>query len=301
VKISGPWLVATPFFLLASVLVSGIPSACAEDIVLAGKVVASITAPGDFKTVVQRASDIDKRICQAISVEDVGHPKMKIAVVGGKQAIYVGKTFIMKVYDADAKRYKVSAAQLAKTWAGRLSTLLPLAEPSIHMGSASVASEFAREEARTAAAANVTVPQRRWAAVSVVLDDLAAARAMSEKDFEQHLDQLTADLYGRASHCLVTERAATACPVPPHKPGACPETAGCPACRAAKTAALKGVCATPAADELSATIYRRIVGGLKLIRMVDEARYKRDRVMIASSMYQAIEKDVAAGASAAPR
>ena len=288
--------VAASLFLLALVIVPCSRGNCAEAIVLAGKVVANISYPADFSSVQQRAADIDKRICTAISVEDVGSPKMKVSVAGGQAAIYVGKTLVMKAYPQDARANGVSLKELANAWSKHLATLLPLAEPSTHMGNPNCASELAREEARAAASANVSVPAPRWAIVDVVLDAFSRARALSEADFKAQLPTLTSEINGDVRLFLVNERAGHSGPTPPHKPGACPQAGGCPACRAAMDAAIAATAsATTAAcatgSEMTLATQRRIECGLKLVREVDGDRFKRDRVMVAYTIVKALDKE----------
>lgn len=282
--------IAAVLFPLLLVILPCARGGCAEEIVLAGKIVARISSAGEYESLTQRAAAIDKCIGNAISVENVGAPKMRVAALDGLPAIYVGKTFIMKVYSADAKPYGVTAWQLAKTWARRLGEVLPLAEPCTHMNNAAAASELAREQARAAAAANLQVPRENWAMVEVVLDELARARALPEADFQAQLPTIQQTLYRDIRQCLANQQAAgAAAPVPAHKPGECPEPGGCAACKAAQAAALAGL--NPAAPvTVPLAVQRRIVGGLKLLRVVDEERYLRDRVMVAATLCAAVAK-----------
>ena len=70
------YIVATA--VLMSALVAASSSHCApiEQVVVASKVVARIASPGEYGSLLQRVAKIDQRVTQAISVEDVGSPRM---------------------------------------------------------------------------------------------------------------------------------------------------------------------------------------------------------------------------------
>ena len=288
-------LTAVPLFLLGLVLGPCQSGACAEDVVIAGKVAARISCPGGFADTSQRAADIDRRIGDAISIEDVGSPKMRVADRNGNPAVFVGKTYILTAYPQDARPYKLSPQQLAKSWATQIGRLLPLAEPSIHMGNPLAGSELAREQARAAASASISVPSQRWAITDIVLADIARARALSEADYASQRTAIVGGINKVVVGYLTRERTGGASLVtPPHKPGCCPQPGGCPACQAAMKSA--GEAAAEAAPRsVPGAMARRIVGGLKLMRAVDEPRYKRDRAMVAYTIIRTIEKSLPAG------
>ena len=289
--------VITAFIALVLAAAGASPGACAENIVVAGQVVARITARGDCASAAQRAARIDQRITQAISVENVGQPRMSVRGSAGVPAIFVGNTMLMRVSEEDAARYGLSPEQVAAQWSANLARQFPLAEPCIRMGRASAADELARAQARTAAAADVSVPPHDWAIMAVVLDHLAHARALSAPMFEQEQARLVAQVCGDiARHAaLAQERRALA--TPPHAPGRCPQAGGCPACLAARRAALgmgvQGQGDERADDrrEVPTVAARRIEAGLRLMHTVDDERYLRDRVMVALTVVRVVRKE----------
>lgn len=279
---------------IALVVMPVAEGACVQEIVVANKVVARIVAPGEFGSVSRRAAKIDQRIAQAISVEDVGSPKMSVRQASGVPTIFIGKTMLMRVYPEDAKRYNVSPAQIAKQWAGNLARQFPLAEPCIHMGKGAAASELARAQARAAAAANVKVPPQDWAIVAVVLDHIARSRVLAAPVFERELPAITKRIHEDIKQNAENLRQGKPLPTPPHAPGTCPQPGGCPACRSAKAAAVGG---SPSSDEgisVPPVVERRIEGGLKLMRIVNDQRYRRDRAMVAWTIVKAARKQLVA-------
>jgi len=267
-------------------------NADAEAIIVAGKVVARISSPGQFDSVYQRAAKIDKRITQAISVEDVGDPNMYIAEVAKTPAIFIGKTMLMRVYADDAVRHGISKWQLARIWKGNFAAQFPLAEPVIRMSGEEASRELARAQARTAAAAQVTIPVRDWAIVAVVLDHVSRARLLSEPVFERELPKITQAIYADILQAASNARKDMVSGPPPHAPGECPEPGGCPACRQAKNASIQrddqhAAAACPPAPR---SVQRRIQGGLKLMRSVTEQRYLRDRKMVAYTLVKSVHQ-----------
>ena len=274
------YIVATA--VLMSALVAASSSHCApiEQVVVASKVVARIASPGEYGSLLQRVAKIDQRVTQAISVEDVGSPRMSVRGVGGMPAVFIGNTMLMKAYPGDAQKHNCSADRLARQWAESFRQQFPLAEPVIHMDNPMSGSELARAKARTAASASVKVKQQDWAIVAVVLDYMARARVMADPVFERELPTLAGHIYRDVCQQGRNAQMGIAGPIPPHYPGKCPEAGGCPACRAAKKAAVAVATrgrsglrqtSTPAAETVVVPreTLRRNVGGLKLMRGFD--------------------------------
>jgi len=277
-------------------------SDCAQDIVLAGKVVVRISAPGPFGSVVQRAAKIDQRVTQAISVEDVGDPSMYITTVGGHPGVFIGKTMLVKVYSGDAAYHGVSKWRLARTWKGNFAKYFPMAEPCTRLSKDAASGELARAQARTAASAKVTIPPQDWAIVAVTLDHLARARPLVQSLFEQELPDRVQQIYDDIAQSIINAQQGRALPKPPHYPGTCPQLGGCPACQAAKHAAVArqtlevgGIAAEEGVLPVPKRVRRRIESGLKLLRSVDHDRYQRDRVMVASTLVKEARKALSTG------
>lgn len=290
--------VITVFMAIALACAAAAPGACAENIIVAGQVVARITARGEFASAAQRAARIDQRITQAISVENVGQPRMSVRPGAGVPTIFVGNTMLMRVYEEDAARYGLSPEQVAAQWSANLVRQFPLAEPCIRMGRASAADELSRAQARTAAAADVSVPPQDWAIVAVVLEHLAHGRAQSAPVFEQEQAGLVAQVCGDIARHAALAQERRALVTPPHAPGRCPQAGGCPACLAARRAALgidaDGEERAGASQEVPSVAARRIEAGLRLMRSVDDERYLRDRVMVAWTIVKVVRKECGA-------
>lgn len=283
-------------FMALALGIAAAPGACVENIVVAGQVVARLTARGDFASAVQRAARVDQRITQAISVENVGQPRMSVRAVGGVPTIFVGNTMLLGVHEEDAARYGMSPEQVAAQWSANLARQFPRAEPCIRMGKAAAADELARAQARTAAAADVSVPARDWAIVAVVLKHLAHGRVLSEPLLEQELPRLVARVCDDIVRHATVARERRGLAAPPHAPGKCPQAGGCPACLAARRAALgiergEETAADEEPGEVPAVAARRIEAGLRLLRSVDDERYLRDRVMVAWTIVRVVRKE----------
>ncbi|MBC7289085.1 MAG: hypothetical protein H5T86_13810, partial [Armatimonadetes bacterium] len=101
----------------------------AEPVILAGEIVCRLADPGEYGSVSHRVAAVDKRICDAISYEDVGNPQMKVAKRNGRWAVYIGRTYLVSVYPLDAKHYNLPEQQVAQMWASRFKKLFPLSQP----------------------------------------------------------------------------------------------------------------------------------------------------------------------------
>lgn len=298
--------------LLAILAIQGVGS-CQDYVILANKVAAKITSPGPFSSVFERVAYIDKQVSQAISVEDVGRPKMYI-ISGQEPAIYIGKTLLTKVYASDVAGRGMSQMDLAKAWKANFERLFPLAEPCIRMGKGKPVATGPISSYTPPAKPKVTeIPTRDWAMVAVVLDHLLLTRACSDELFEKELPNLVATLYDDILQGVVNQAQGKAVSVPPHAPGKCPEGGQCPGCRKAKQEAVArpfvdpaGVTVVPVTklEDIPSTARRRIESGLKLMHSVDDARYQADRVMVALTVFDVTRKAIGTspaqpGASAA--
>ncbi|NSW54967.1 MAG: hypothetical protein HPY44_03050 [Armatimonadetes bacterium] len=274
---------------------------CEDYVILANKVAAKITSPGPFNSIFERVSYIDKQVSQAISVEDVGRPKMY--VVGGPEpAIYIGKTLLTKVYPSDVAGRGMSQMDLARAWKANFERLFPLAEPCIRMGKGKpVATGPVTNYTPPAKPKVVEIPTRDWAMVAVVLDHLLLTRACSDELFDKELPNLVATLYDDILQGVVNQAQGKVVSVPPHAPGNCPEGGQCPGCRKAKQEAIArpivdpaGVAIVPVTklEDIPSTARRRIESGLKLMHSVDDARYKADRVMVARTVFDVTRKAI---------
>lgn len=276
---------------------------CQDYVILANKVAAKITAPGPFNSIFDRVAYIDKQVSQAISVEDVGRPKMYI-MPGKEPAIFIGKTLLTRVYPADVAGRGVTQMDLAKSWKANFEKLFPLAEPCIRMGrgkpaAASTTPSYTPPPVSPPAA--VCVPTQDWAMVAVLLDHLLSARACDSAGFQAELPNLVARVYDDILQGMINSAQGKALSTPPHEPGKCPQGGQCPGCRKAKEEAIARpviegaeypcVVATNLED-IPGVARRRIESGLKLMHSADDARYQRDRIMVAKTVLDVVRKEV---------
>ncbi len=291
---------------LGLVVLPQLQADCAENIILAGEVVARIHDPGGFGSVFSRAAQIDKRIVNAISHENVGTPNMYI-IPGQNPAIYIGKTLVMRAYAGDARAKGMSQLQLARSWQANLAKQFPLSEPTTLMGRDRSQGELARAaEKTTQAAQRVKVPAADWALVTVAMNYLEKARAIKGAEFPQKLPALKAALYATLSRGILDQQAGKVPLQPPHYPGTCPELGGCPGCKAVITAAVasaKAVCPEPGGSvpPMSPAVSRRVGAGLKLVHNLKPERYQQDRVMIAVTLLKVMRKSLLVKPSPPPR
>ncbi len=300
-----------------------------EDIVLAGQVVARIKDPGEFTSVRERASKIDQRIADAISVEDVGEPKMWARKIDGLWSVGIGETFLLHCYPMDARIYGKSTRQVAGLWKANFKRLFPLAEPTIHMDNPMAGSEAKRELAAAERAARLSkVPGQDWAITSVVLDYLARVRAMPEQtqtvegaDGKQQVIPGYNDEKTRLAIALISDIAwqrSNARNYPDqmlsgHTPGKC-NNPKCPVCTKAKAVAIERhseqfdeVNRLIAATLALPGVTRTVTNGFRLVRMLSEDDYASKRVYIAYTLVCKVrsklaiaEKSLAAPVEAAP-
>ncbi len=281
-----PIIVATVAILLVASALAGEVS----DVVVAGQIAFRITDPGSFGSISARGTDVDQRICEAISSEDVGNPRMMVALRQGLWAVYVGNTYLVSVYPGDAKLYATPAKKLATTWASKLKALFPLAQP---MGKAGVNSRTTAMDLKAAQAAllrQVKVPEEHWGIVArymivlwdarqVKMDDMAAVEGakLSARMIEDG-----------ARHYYVPAEAK-----PGHEPGKCDHMKSCEVCQAMMDAAV----ATPEAKrdaaaqlaKLLATddlMNRAVRQALEYCRSVPSPRFMRERARVAWQLYQ---------------
>lgn len=264
----------------------------AEPIILAGEVAFRVADPGPFGSAAARASAIDKRICDALSYENVGQPQMKVAMHNGRWSVYIGNTLLASVYPQDLQHYPgLSAKQVAGLWAQRLKRLFPLAEPL---------TKRAARRAGKLATGRPTIghlrPQRRrlviptvhWGLVNKLLILLWQARQAPKEGLSAKKMKIAAEIYELASrHYYAPPVKARG-----HEPGKCPSLKDCKACQADMQAATtvpqaKHSQAAALARALAAdpTAQRAVLQALDYVRRIDKPRFFAERVRIAWTVW----------------
>lgn len=111
------------------------PSGQAEEekevpFVLAGHELFYLRATVGGFTPRQRWAILQRRIVKILSQPDYAKQSVTVAKKGRDATISVGKTLFITVTHTDATVNKTTVAKLAKAWADKLRTALPLASPA---------------------------------------------------------------------------------------------------------------------------------------------------------------------------
>lgn len=99
------------------------------DIAVGGGLVARLHDRGSFTSVRERASRVDKSLCDVISDKDTLHPMVTVKQTGKLWTVYAWEIAVVSVYPAEAKINGLSEKKLAERWADNLRTRLPKATP----------------------------------------------------------------------------------------------------------------------------------------------------------------------------
>ncbi|MGQ9730287.1 MAG: hypothetical protein ACUVX8_03360 [Candidatus Zipacnadales bacterium] len=180
-----------------AILALGAASLAAQDyydLILANRVIGRLRDPGPYGSVSARGSYVEKNIVEALSVEDVGKPKMWIKIEGGLPYIYIGRTYLVEVRPGDVTGKGISKLALARQWVAGFKQQFPGAQPLTKMG------RGATDEGRSVAAPLVstkraiTVPEEDQALVEEVTKLLTASRNLAADDFEARSAELAAEI-----------------------------------------------------------------------------------------------------------
>jgi hypothetical protein len=104
------------------------------DVILANKLVCRLRDAGAYGSVSERGSAVEKNVVEALSVENVGNPRMWTKSVNGLPGIYIGGTFLVQVRPGDATGTGSSVSSLARQWLAAFRQQFPRAEPVTKMG-----------------------------------------------------------------------------------------------------------------------------------------------------------------------
>jgi len=119
----------TTLVTLAASIVAPALAQQAEDIVVAGKIVARVRDKGDQTNVFARAAKVQQCITECISKKEAGTPKMALKKEDGRWSIYNHTTMLIRVWPEDAKAQNIDELSLAKIWLKNFERELPNAEP----------------------------------------------------------------------------------------------------------------------------------------------------------------------------
>jgi hypothetical protein len=274
-------------------------------VVLAGEIVLRLADPGPSGSLAQRAAAVNKAICDALSREDVAHPKMRVAKVGGLWSVFIGKTFLVSVYPGDAKQYGLPPDKVAAWWAARFQRLFPLAQPVSKMpvrpGSLPQAEAIKRE--RVPVGRPVQVPREHWGLINRWLLLLWEAHTAGEQDFAQRCGPLAGQIIETASRHYFAPPA----PAEGHEPGTCPALRSCGSCQRAMEAAVAvpenlhaQAAALAAALTKDAVAWRCVEEALHYVHGLAEQKFQAERVRVAWAMWQRLAQRAALVAPRTP-
>jgi hypothetical protein len=262
----------------------------AEPVVLAGEIVCRLADPGPYGSVGQRVAAVDKRICEAISNEDVGKPQIVVTKKDGLWSVVIGKTFLVSVYPLDAQHYNLPAEKVAALWAARFKELFPLAEPAVRFRARQAAGgNLPPPRREPAERPPVKVPEQHWGLVDRLLLLLWEARQVPEEQLEAARNRFLGEVLEIASlHYFTPSSEGKG-----HEPGTCPSLRNCAECQADMDAAVKVPDelhdkAVDLARKLSSDeVAVRAVGQtISYVRSGDQGRFMKERVRTAWTLWR---------------
>jgi len=179
---------------LISVLSGSVSAGEYYDVILANQLVCRLRDAGGYGSVSERGSSVEKNVVEALSVENVGSPKMWVKTVNGLPAIYIGGTFLVQVRRGDAAGTGSSAASLARQWLAAFKQQFPRAEPvtKIGRGGGGGASAGGSDPTPTVRRP-VVVPDEDKALVEEVERLLTDSRALTAEDFEAKAEAIATE------------------------------------------------------------------------------------------------------------
>jgi len=156
------------------------------DVTLANRLVCRLRDPGGYGSVSERGSAVEKNVVEALSVEDVGHPRMWTTTEGGYPAIYIGGTFLVQVRPGDAAGTGSSTSGLARQWLAAFKQQFPRAQPVTKMGTdgGGKAAGTGGGGAAPPPKRQVVIPEEDKALVEEVGRLLGDTRVLEAADFE---------------------------------------------------------------------------------------------------------------------
>ncbi len=157
------------------------------DLILANKIIGRLRDPGPYGSVSARGSQVEKNIVEALSVEEVGEPKLWTKLEDGLPSIYIGGTFLVQVRPGDVEGKGISTRTLARQWVAGFDQQFPRAEPVTKMGGSSgngSAKSNGGSGPTPPPKKEIVVPEEDRELVGSVAEMLAGARALEDAEFE---------------------------------------------------------------------------------------------------------------------
>lgn len=129
------------------------------DIALGGGLVARLRDKGTYTSVRDRASAVDKALCDVVSNKDTQHPQVSLKQKGALWAVYAWDVAVLTVYPAEAKANGLTERQLGAMWAANLKERLPKATPCSKLPPEQLGYKPAPKPATTTVTAKPTAAQ----------------------------------------------------------------------------------------------------------------------------------------------
>lgn len=276
--------------LIAAIVMTVSSALAAEPVILAGQIVCRLADPGTHSSVTARVSAVDQRICEAISNEDVGEPKMLIAKKNNLWSVFIGKTFLVSVYPLDAKYYNLPADKVAALWAAKFKELFPQAEPAVRFRARQAAGGHLAPPSTkpTAERPAVKVPPEHWGLVDRYMLLLWQARTAPEDQKDSAAQRIQGEILETASlHHFAPPQ-----PTQGEEPGTCNALRQCAGCQADMRAALevpqdkhdaaKALAWMLSGDQIA---IRAIQQTLEYVQRIDQPRFMAERVRISWTLW----------------
>lgn len=119
---------------ILSVILASIASAYAAytdngSVMLGGYMLFRMRCPSARYSISQRASLIQRRANDLLTVDGIDMSKVKVMLVGKDAAIYVDGSLLVTIDECTAKANGTTPIRLANIWANRLKKIYPLVQP----------------------------------------------------------------------------------------------------------------------------------------------------------------------------
>lgn len=167
------------------------------DVILANRIVCRLRDPGGYGSVAARGAAVERCIVEALSVEDVGKPKMSIKTLNGLPAIYIGRTFLVQVRPGDAAGAGRSVSSLARQWMAAFQQQFPRAQPVTKIGSGGAKAPQGKPVApQPTPKKPVEVPEEDKELVGEVELALVTVRGLPKEEFEAGAQSSATEVVG---------------------------------------------------------------------------------------------------------
>jgi len=207
--------ITTPVLAQETEAAPALEATSAEDICIAGGIVARIRTASPYTSLKKRAAAIDQRIAEVISTQDTQNPQVSVQEVDGVWHVFAGPVKVIGVQPPEAEANGIAARQLAAIWANNIKERLPLATPVSRMPAEAAGAQLSTapsppaepEEAAPAPpaeaqpapsvgeAAPVEVEEiPRSAALLLIVDAFNVIRNLSEEDYLDKREEVASNL-----------------------------------------------------------------------------------------------------------